>query len=212
MSIDKDSVEGISEILNNVRQQSSDPINSRASQASGWSDVPRSSNPRSSNPGYSGGALQAPGWSDVPSQPSTSSSGQTEHCDWYSIETVPVDVQTQSSAEPMEQGPHGHPEDTPQASGGSMGFRGGPPGERVSGPSSSATPPSWDVVDPGAHTVVGGVATTPQGNAEMDKRLLEELMEARSTNERYKRMLVSKKRKNKHKSVFLKAKISLCHV
>lgn len=207
MSIDKDSVKGISQILSNVRQQSSDPGSSRASQASGWSNVPREpceqsydsgysgalqasgwssmpSQPRqqSSNPDYSGGALQAPGRSDVPSQPSLSSD-RTEHCEWFSIE---VDGQTWGSTEPMDQEPQGHPESLPQASEGSMGF-----GLQVSGPS-SATPSSWDLVDPGAPSGATMTATAPQGSPEMDKRLLEELMEARNTNERYKRMLVRK--------------------
>lgn len=81
-----------------------------------------------------------------------------------------------------------------EASGGSMSTS-----EKFSGSlMTTTTPPSWDVVDAGAPLAIPAppyatvTETTPKGSAGMDKRLLEELIEARSTNERYKRMLVRK--------------------
>lgn len=178
MSIDKDSEKNISQILTNVRQQSSDP-------------------------GYSGRCTtsQASGWSDVPSQPS-SSSGLTEHCDWYVDEKVPASGQTHEGMECMEQDQSfsGQQQHGFASQGLSQASRGCTSGEFSAPSMTTATPPSWDVVDAGVplaipappHVMGGATVTgaTPTGSAEMDKRLLDELMEAISTNERYKRMLV----------------------
>jgi hypothetical protein len=135
------------------------------------------------------GFSSTPSQASVPSQPSSSS----DQVDWF------IDTEGESTSEPMQQDQTSRgelQEGPPQASGCSMGICSS---EVPPGLSATTTPPLCDTVDATGTTsdlscVVGGameIGTGPEGSEAVDKRLLDELNEARSTNEKYKKMLVS---------------------
>lgn len=185
MRIDRDSERNISQILTNVRQQSSDP-------------------------GYSGSYSEASG-SCMASQ-----HGSTSASDWFEKEDDKdmgyMEEGQQPSDPPHPPQPYGF--EHPARAGSSRG----PSDARFSGPTTT-TPNNRDLVDTGIPLpqpgvglpppgLVGGAlpppglmggasglagGATPRGSPEMDKRLLDELLEARNTNQRYKKMLVRKK-------------------